>query len=84
MGDVEMWDIREYKMHCECYVDINDDEEIVKCELCEAAPDMYEALKLAVDALTIKLNKPTYQETLEFNVKVKPVILSALAKAEGK
>jgi len=34
----------EYEMHCECYIDINT-EEIVKCELCEAALDMYQFCK---------------------------------------
>ncbi len=50
----------------------------------KAAPDMYEALKEAINALTIKLDKPKYQEILDFKSRVEPMILQALAKAEGK
>jgi len=50
----------------------------------ESIKDMYAALKLAREALTIKLNMPTYREILEFKNKTEPMILSALAKAKSK
>lgn len=52
--------------------------------LIAASKDMYEALKLARDALTIKLNSPTLSDAFKFHQETEPAILRALSKAEGK
>ncbi|KKK84664.1 hypothetical protein LCGC14_2781090 [marine sediment metagenome] len=57
-------------------------ERIVKAVNCH--DDLVEALKEAINALTIKLDKPKYPEILDFKSRVEPMILQALAKAEGK
>ena len=71
---------------CGCCIILETDNShsISYCPKHKAASEMYEALKLAREALTIKLNMPTYREILEFKNKTEPMILSALAKAEGK
>ena len=71
----------EYKMHCECYIDIND-EEIVKCELCEAAPDMYEALDDLMEPQGINDGRVTERSCPSAESILKAQ--KALMKAEGK
>ena len=61
-----------------------EDESLANAHLIASAPDMYEALKEARTALTIKLDTPTYQEIIDFKNRVEPMILRALAKADGK
>ena len=56
-------------------------ERIVKAVNCH--DDLVEALKEAINALTIKLDKPKYPEILDFKSRVEPMILQALAKAEA-
>ncbi len=55
-----------------------------KAEQAEIVSGLLEALELAKEALTIKLNKPKYQEILEFKSKTEPIILGAIAKAKGE
>ena len=73
----------EYKMHCECYIDINNDEEIVKCELCEAAPDMYEFIKNIGLHLAVNYNdecEPYFIVDKEYLAEAHTIT----ARAEGK
>lgn len=71
-----------YTMHCECYIDINT-VTIVKCELCEAALDLYEALEMLLEHYLSLANSGDcgYWDTDKEIQVIKA--REAIAKAEG-
>lgn len=57
-------------------------ENIANAHLIAAAPDLYEACMECVDCLNV--GKVDYQRMLQFQERTKPMLLRAIAKAEGK